>query len=134
MILGAICGWGLWIVGLLLIGGIILDKEIRGVDKFFYGLIVTALFFLFGLICAENSFKLPYRDITYTYEAPTILVKTNNLVMAAHINSEGLVVAKLESRETKYWTADSSNIVVRVGVGNNLYGDRVKAIYEIIIH
>ena len=127
----SVLGLTLWVVGLVLMFIIFLDRSNDSGEKL--GLSFAA-FLLFG--CIGLSFNLPglitpIRNNVTTYEIPTSIIKTNNVTLVNHIVGNELVIGGKLFLEAAYW--NSTNIMIKVDNGENFYGIKVSPAYEVIL-
>ena len=123
-------GWGIFLLGFIWVGCILMDKEEKVFDRIFTSFIIGGLTFIFFLIFQNCPMTHINRDIRFEYIIPSSIVKTNNITLVNHIGSNG-VVATLESKDAIYWNA--TNIMVEVLNGKTIYGNEGKVEYKIVI-
>jgi hypothetical protein len=126
MIILACLGMGTWLAGIILLLSVLFDYSNNKMGQIF---VVLVMFGLTGMVLNCNTFFDPSTDVKILYIEPTSIIKTNNVTVVNHIVN-GEVYTKI-SRETDYW--NSTNIMVQITSGNNLYGCKVKDEYEIVI-
>lgn len=73
---------------------------------------------------------IAFKNIDVAYAAPTVLVKTNNMVFVDYV-ADGYVRCQEVSKETEYWNA--TNIMIKITNGENIYGVSVRPTYRIVV-
>ena len=126
MIILACLGMGAWLAGIIIIFSVLLDKSNNKVGQIF---LVLLIFGSFGMAFNCKTFCNPSTDVKILYIEPTSIIKTNNVTVVNHIVN-GNVYTEI-SKGADYW--NSTNIIVQVTSGNNLYGYKAKDQYEILI-
>jgi hypothetical protein len=117
----------IWMTEIFCIVSIMMDKE--ELQKIRLCFAILLLFGPMGFIFSIHPLFNMVRNKTITYETPTFVIKTNNIVSAAYIQDSTCLV-QLNSDSASYW--NSTNIMVKKSSGENIFGISVRPIYEIV--
>ena len=126
----AVIGWMILIVGFSLVINIMLSKNGGDMLSRICGIaLIIAFTGIFSLMFLDESFTRMYDVSLISYQRPTSIVKTNNLTLVHYIQDEKVII-DLVSKGTDFWNSDG--IAIKVSHGVNLYGKKVNDIYEIV--
>jgi hypothetical protein len=129
----SILGLSLWALYPVLIAFIFFkeDEDFALKDKFSVSFFAFILFGSIGLALCLPGFLTPVKNIVTTYETPTSIIKTNDVILINHIVENELVIGGQLFSSASYW--NSTNIMIKVNNGENFYGVKVSPEYEVIL-
>lgn len=133
-VLQILLGWVgivIWLVGIFFAIALLVDREENIGSRMSFGVMCFLIFGSLGMAFACAGIFSPVRNCTYTYEVPTSIVKTNDVVIVNHVVG-GQVKASLMRNSAEYW--NTTNIMTEVKSGKNFFGKDVRPNYNIVLH
>ena len=129
----AYIGIVIWVIGILMIIAIIKSKDedfgSMG-DRIFGCSILLVACGLIGMLFTNEATSTAVKDIKVSYVMPTSIIKTNDITNVLYIR-DSKVLCNISSSEASFW--NSSNIMVKVINGNNMYGNEVNSSYSVVV-
>lgn len=129
----AYIGIVIWVLGILSVIGIMMskDKEFgEGGGKLFGCAILLCTCGLVGMLFTTEATDTAVKDIKVSYVIPTSIIKTNDITNVLYIR-DSKILCSASSSEANFW--NSSNIMVRVIDGNNIWGNGVDSRYDVVV-
>lgn len=123
IIISAIIGIICWIVGIVLSIAFLVKTDETLNMRVLTAIIVLIIMGLLGLFFNKPALTTPIKNITTTYENPTHILKTNNVVHVIYIANNCCLVNST-FYESIYW--NSTNILIKIINGKNLYNYPVR--------
>ena len=127
----SVLGLTLWVVGLVLMFIIFLDRSNDSGEKLGLSFAAFLFFGCIGFALCLPGIITPIKNTVTTYETPTSIIKTNNVTLVNHIVGNELVIGGKLFLQADYW--NSTNIMIKVDNGENFYGIKVSPAYEVIL-
>jgi hypothetical protein len=126
----AYVGMAFWVMGLISCGILVFSKKSKLFEKIGGCLLIIGVYGFMGMILTGEATDTAIKDKVISYTSPTSIIKTNNITTVLYIE-EGKILCNASSSEASFW--NSSNIMVRIISGKNIWGNEVDSRYNVVI-